>query len=1016
LTTLANARTVEFVRVPALLLAAVAAALATAAAPAPAAAAPAAPVAVALAGPASAAVGKPFALTVRMRGDVALRGFEGAVAVPRDAVEVFGSAPALAGMRSLPAVEGRAAVWFGGFARSGRAGGGPLARIVVRPTRPGTLVFRLGDPLLVTGRGARVVPRVAARTVVVRVGAGRRTWAPAAPAASTARTRAPRRLRADLDHDGAVTGVDVQTAIAARENARLDDRVCRAGERDPNRDGCTDVADIVAVARHVGESEPVAMPRTAPGPRSALAAALEPAPATFVVDTVTDAADAAPGDGVCAAAAGRCTLRAAIDEANRKRGRDFVHFAIPGPIGGVRRIVLGSQLPLVNSLNGGIVIDGYTQPGASPNTDPVASNAAIRIELQPAAGLRKALLYIASPDNEVRGLAFLPGFRPITLAGANAHGNRIVGNWVGMSAAATGGSTSNPWGTFGTGGVFLDAYAHGNFIGTPALADRNVVSGNPAHGIYLNHEFVVENVVQNNIVGLAPSGDRAIPNMIEGIDLNFGAQRNIVGGTGPNERNVASGNGASGIEFSHGWNYALAPRQDMSDQYNVKGNIAVGNYVGLLPDGRWVPSIGQNGGPASLHVQDVSIANVVEKNWVAGGRNGIRVTGDFTRDNVVRENTIGITPAGVAAGATQAGVLVDDSAVSTTIAGNVIANHAGAGVRILNGANDRNTISRNAIYANGGPGIELGLGANDDLAAPVIARGTTGSIDGTTCGGCTVEVFAADGAGSGRLFVAAAVADVGGVFSVAPAGLPAGTAITATATDGDGDTSMFAPALALTEPPAADAPIARDDFARAVNGGWGVAPLGGAWRVTASAADYTVATGEGVMLVPAAGATREAYLDGAVARDIEVTARVAIGKIPNGAAQFAYVTARRDATGSYRAQLRTAPDGHVYLALVRSSGSTSVLLAREVEVPGATAGAQLRVRFAVAGAAPATLHASAWIDGTPEPASWLVSASDADPERQGAGLVGVRAYLAAGTANAPVRFRWDDISARPATP
>ena len=45
---------------------------------------------------------------------------------------------------------------------------------------------------------------------------------------------------------------------------------------------------------------------------------------TFEVNSTVDAADANPGDGVCASAAGACTLRAAIEETNNLRGADSV--------------------------------------------------------------------------------------------------------------------------------------------------------------------------------------------------------------------------------------------------------------------------------------------------------------------------------------------------------------------------------------------------------------------------------------------------------------------------------------------------------------------------------------------------------------------------------------------------------------------------------------------------------------------------------------------------------------------
>ncbi len=45
---------------------------------------------------------------------------------------------------------------------------------------------------------------------------------------------------------------------------------------------------------------------------------------TFTVDSTADAADANPGNGVCASGAGECTLRAAVQEANSHPGRDTV--------------------------------------------------------------------------------------------------------------------------------------------------------------------------------------------------------------------------------------------------------------------------------------------------------------------------------------------------------------------------------------------------------------------------------------------------------------------------------------------------------------------------------------------------------------------------------------------------------------------------------------------------------------------------------------------------------------------
>ncbi len=60
--------------------------------------------------------------------------------------------------------------------------------------------------------------------------------------------------------------------------------------------------------------------------------------ATFVVNTTVDAVDSAPGNGSCATAAGQCSLRAAIQEANVLAGADVI--TLPA---GTYRLDIGGQ-------------------------------------------------------------------------------------------------------------------------------------------------------------------------------------------------------------------------------------------------------------------------------------------------------------------------------------------------------------------------------------------------------------------------------------------------------------------------------------------------------------------------------------------------------------------------------------------------------------------------------------------------------------------------------------------------
>ena len=95
-----------------------------------------------------------------------------------------------------------------------------------------------------------------------------------------------------------------------------------------------------------------------------------------------------------------------------------------------------SALPAL--IDPGTTIDGYTQPGSSPNTDPLVSNAAITIEVR---GLGQqdgtASFSVTSPGNTFRGIAAYNAFYDIKFANANADANTVVGSFIGTNAAGT---------------------------------------------------------------------------------------------------------------------------------------------------------------------------------------------------------------------------------------------------------------------------------------------------------------------------------------------------------------------------------------------------------------------------------------------------------------------------------------------------------------------------------------------------------------------------------------------------
>jgi hypothetical protein len=164
------------------------------------------------------------------------------------------------------------------------------------------------------------------------------------------------------------------------------------------------------------------------------------------------------------------SLAQAVADANKASSPSLIAFAIPGP--GVHKIDLShTQIDVASE----ITIDGYTQPGATPNTLTVGDNAVILIQLDgggPAilgGGLR-----LVGADNVVRGLS-LTGFGTALSFGILFENfgrpSRVEGNFIGLSPD---GITVN--GNYnGIGNTSSDP---GLIIGGGTPAARNIISGN----------------------------------------------------------------------------------------------------------------------------------------------------------------------------------------------------------------------------------------------------------------------------------------------------------------------------------------------------------------------------------------------------------------------------------------------------------------------------------------------------------------------------------------------------------
>jgi hypothetical protein len=97
---------------------------------------------------------------------------------------------------------------------------------------------------------------------------------------------------------------------------------------------------------------------------------------------------------------GAGSLRQAVLDANANAGADTIAFNIPGA--GVHTITPTSQLP---DITDAVTIDGYTQPGASPNTQMTSDDAMLLIELNGAASGANTTGLSALADNvTIKGL------------------------------------------------------------------------------------------------------------------------------------------------------------------------------------------------------------------------------------------------------------------------------------------------------------------------------------------------------------------------------------------------------------------------------------------------------------------------------------------------------------------------------------------------------------------------------------------------------------------------------------
>jgi hypothetical protein len=481
---------------------------------------------------------------------------------------------------------------------------------------------------------------------------------------------------------------------------------------------------------------------------------------------------------------------------------DLIAFNIPtsdpnyNPVTGAFTI----QLPSAYYLNNPVVIDGYTQTGANPNTLPGAQlpspgspptaqtqgdNAVLKIQIDLSAipSADGNGLNLRANNSTLRGLVFNGLTSDYPAVDVSGNSDVIQGNFLGTDVTGAQVVGNESWG--------IRLAGSNDVVGGTTPDARNIISGNgngPASLAADEGGILVGgtgNSVEGNFIGTDISGKKALGNgsFDFGDNGGFGVKlqsevKATIGGMASGAGNLVSGNqvgivmgGATdriqgnliGTDFTG--SSALANGVGIGAQGGglVGGTTAAarniiscngagldclgvavieGNYVGTNAQG--TAAVGNSegffirGGASGLTVGGTDPG---EGNVISGNGHGIRL--HVTSNVQVLGNLIGTDYTGTQGIRNTDGIYSQDGATNNTIggtshgAGNVIAFSSNNGVTLFNGSGI--SILGNSIHDNNAKGISLASGANDNQAAPVLTTATS-SATSTTISGTLASV------------------------------------------------------------------------------------------------------------------------------------------------------------------------------------------------------------------------------------------------------------------------------------
>ena len=549
---------------------------------------------------------------------------------------------------------------------------------------------------------------------------------------------------------------------------------------------------------------------------------------TFVVNTTAETSD-----GVCDPSPGGCTVADAIAAANANSGVDTIHFA-PG----LTSFTLTAALPALSAVEG-VTIEGtdapvtFTRAGVAA-FDGLVVQSGVGLPLQHATvrkmnfvgfdgsglvicgGTRDAQCvngdidsatvdHVASQGNTQFGvLVFGENVSSVAATNLDTENNTLDG----LSMIAQGSDVELSFVSDTDHTSIHDrvgaAFASENHITFLDVLRANISQGTTGIAVHAQDpQFVTVHNSSIHDESFAGIGVENSPDFFEAEDNDIertGSDGIILKGSpfgSEINRNQIRHAGAGGITID-------SPEDDASN--HLQANII------------------ENASGDGIHLGGVDEVqnNVVETNVIdVSGGNGIFMSGQQFSDNIIRGNLI--TSSNTDGIRLQAGGSKPDAVVANQIVNNTVLFDGQIGINVSPDGVltfPRVTISQNSTRGNSKLGIDLyaqtdsssgvtpndagdtDAGVNSLLNFPVLTADSSQFVSGQACAFCAIELFTSDGDatgfGEGDQFINSVTADGGGFFSVPICGGSPGSLVTATATDGIGETSEFSANFTLT--------------------------------------------------------------------------------------------------------------------------------------------------------------------------------------------------------------------------